>query len=157
VKIVHALTASDMFNEVMNHFDWADIIIKAAAVGDFTPSNVIQGKIKKGEKDLTLTLKPTKDILLEIGRRKDGKTIVGFAAECENIIENSKEKLRGKNADLIVANDISKVGSGFGQDTNVAYFVERSGPVEELPLMSKSDLANRVFDKILEIGASIDS
>jgi phosphopantothenoylcysteine decarboxylase / phosphopantothenate---cysteine ligase len=157
VKIVHALTASDMFNEVMNHFDWADIIIKAAAVGDFTPSNVIQGKIKKGKKDLTLTLKPTKDILLEIGRRKDGKTIVGFAAECENIIENSKEKLRGKNADLIVANDISKVGSGFGQDTNVAYFVERSGPVEELPLMSKSDLANRVFDKILEIGASIDS
>jgi phosphopantothenoylcysteine decarboxylase/phosphopantothenate--cysteine ligase len=157
VKIVNALTASDMYQKVMDHFDWADIIIKAAAVGDFTPANVIQGKIKKSKKDLTLTLKPTKDILLEIGRRKDGKTIVGFAAECENIIENSKEKLMGKNADLIVANDISKVGSGFGQDTNAAYFVDRSGPVEELPLMSKTDLASRVLDRILEIRASIGS
>jgi len=157
VDIVNALTASDMYQEVMDHLDWADIIVKAAAVGDFTPSNIIQGKIKKSKKDLTLTLKPTKDILLEIGKRKDGKIIVGFAAECENIIENSKEKLKGKNADLIVANDISKAGSGFGQDTNAAYFVDRSGKVEELPLMSKSDLANRVFDKILEIRANIGS
>jgi phosphopantothenoylcysteine decarboxylase/phosphopantothenate--cysteine ligase len=157
VDIVNALTASDMYQEVMDHLDWADIIVKAAAVGDFTPSNIIQGKIKKSKKDLTLTLKPTKDILLEIGKRKDGKIIVGFAAECENIIENSKEKLKGKNADLIVANDISKAGSGFGQDTNAAYFVDRSGKVEELPLMSKSDLANRVFDKILEIRANIHS
>ncbi len=157
VNIVNAASASDMYQKVMDHLEWAEIIIKAAAVGDFTPSNVIKGKIKKSKKDLSLTLKPTKDILLEIGKRKDGKTIVGFAAECENIIENSRAKLRMKNADLIVANDISKVGSGFGQDTNAAYLVDGSGEVEELPLMSKSDLASRVLDKILEIRANIHS
>ncbi len=157
MNIVNALTAGDMYQEVLDHLDWADVVIKAAAVGDFTPTNVIQGKIKKSKKDFTLRLKATKDILLEIGNRRDGKTIVGFAAEYENIVENAKEKLRVKNADLIVANDISKVGSGFGQDTNAAYFVDKSGEVEELPLMSKSDLANRVLDKIIEIRARIDS
>jgi len=157
VDVVNALTAGDMYEKVMKYFDWADIIIKAAAVGDYTPSTTIQGKVKKDKKEFTLTLKPTRDILLEIGEMKDGKIIVGFAAEYENIIENSKDKLIGKNADLIVANDISKDGSGFGHDTNIAYLVDRSGKVEELPLMSKADLAGRVFDKILEIKGNIYS
>lgn len=157
LQTVNALTASDMHKKVMDHLDWAEIIIKAAAVGDYTPPDVVNGKIKKGRKDLRLVLKPTKDILSEIGKRKNGKTIVGFAAECENIIENAKDKLMSKKADLIVANDISKVGSGFGADTNSAYFVERSGTVEELPLMSKTELAARVFDKILEIRSKIHS
>ncbi|MDA2918981.1 bifunctional phosphopantothenoylcysteine decarboxylase/phosphopantothenate--cysteine ligase CoaBC [Desulfobacterota bacterium AH_259_B03_O07] len=148
VKLVGVISAMDMYHAVMEHFDWSTVVIKAAAVGDYAPSDKIDGKIKKDSRDQILKLKPTKDILLSIGEKKNGKFIVGFAAEYENIIENSMDKLKRKKADLIVANDISKQGSGFGDDPNIVYFVDESERIEELPLMNKTEIAQRVFDKI---------
>ncbi len=148
VKLVNVISASDMYHSVMEHLPWSTIVIKAAGVGDYALSDKFDGKIKKDSKDQILRLKPTQDILLSIGENKNGKFIVGFAAEYENIIENSLDKLRKKKADLIVANDISKEGSGFGEDTNIVYFVDKSERIEELPLMNKTEIARRVFDKI---------
>lgn len=151
VKMINTLSASEMYEAVMKNLDWATVVIKAAAVGDYTPVDPLHGKIKKNSDELNLKFKRTQDILLEVGKRKDGKIVVGFAAEGENIIENAIGKLRKKNADLIVANDILKPRAGFGHDTNIVYFVDRKGEVEELPLMSKTDIADRIFDKILRI------
>jgi len=148
VKLVNVISASDMYHSVMEHLPWSTIVIKAAGVGDYALSDKFDGKIKKDSKDQILRLKPTQDILLSIGEKKNGKFIVGFAAEYENIIENSLDKLRKKKADLIVANDISKEGSGFGEETNVVYLVDKSERIEELPLMNKTEIAKRVFDKI---------
>jgi phosphopantothenoylcysteine decarboxylase/phosphopantothenate--cysteine ligase len=151
VNLINVVSVSDMYEAVMSNLDWATIVIKAAAVGDYTPVNTFQGKLKKGSQEFTLKLKRTQDILLDVGKKKNGRIIVGFAAELENIVENALEKLRKKNADLIVANDILKPGSGFGEDTNTVYFVDRWGRVEELPIMTKAELAERIFDKIIEI------
>jgi len=148
VRLVNVISASDMYHSVMEHLPWSTIVIKAAAVGDYALSDKFDGKIKKDSKDQILRLKPTQDILLSIGEKKNGKFIVGFAAEYENIIENSLDKLRKKKADLIVSNDISKEGSGFGEETNVVYLVDKSERIEELPLMNKTEIAKRVFDKI---------
>ncbi|MGH7889236.1 MAG: phosphopantothenoylcysteine decarboxylase, partial [Thermodesulfobacteriota bacterium] len=151
VKVINVVGVSEMYEAVMRDLDWATIVIKAAAVGDYTPTNSLPGKIKKGPKEFTLALRRTVDILQEVGNRKNGKIVVGFAAEGQDIVDNALEKLRKKNADLIVANDILRPGSGFGEDTNIVYFVDRWGKVEELPIMSKSEVAELIFDKIIEI------
>jgi len=151
VNLINVVSVSDMYEAVISHLDWATIVIKAAAVGDYTPSNTFQGKLKKGSRETTLELKRTVDILSEVGKKKNGRVVVGFAAEIENIVENALEKLRKKNADLIVANDISKPGSGFGEDTNMVYFVDKFGKVEEFSLMTKTEIAQRVYDKIIDI------
>ncbi len=151
VRVINVVGVSDMYEAVMRNLDWATIVIKAAAVGDYTPTNSFAGKIKKGHKDLTLALRRTVDIMQEVGNQKNGKIVVGFAAEGQDIVDNAIEKLRKKNADLIVANDVLKPGSGFGEDTNIVYFVDRWGKVEELPIMSKTDVAELIFDKIIEI------
>jgi len=145
------VTVSDMYEAVMDNLEWATIVIKAAAVGDYTPVNTFEGKISKRAKKLVLELVRTTDILLEVGRRKDNKIVVGFAAETENVIENALTKLRVKKLDLIVANDVSKSGAGFEKDTNIVYFVDRWGKVEELPLLTKSEIAERIFDKVIQI------
>ncbi len=154
VNLINVVSVSDMYEAVMSHLDWATIVIKAAAVGDYTPVNRFQGKMKKGLKEFTLELKQTVDILSEVGKKKNGKIVVGFAAEAESIVENALGKLRKKNTDLIVANDISKPGVGFGADASIAYFVDRRGKIEELPLMTKTEIAERIFDKIIEIKRS---
>ncbi len=152
INIINTSTVAEMYEEVMKRLDWATIIIKAAAVGDYAPEEPLIGKIKKDNEELTLRLKPTKDILSDVGLKKNGKLVVGFSAECENIIENSIAKLRKKRLDLIVANDITREGSGFGGDTNSVYLIDKSECVDELPIMGKDEVARRVFDKILEIG-----
>jgi phosphopantothenoylcysteine decarboxylase/phosphopantothenate--cysteine ligase len=151
VSLINVIGVSDMYEAVMRNLSWATIVIKAAAVGDYRPVETFQGKLKKTSKESTLRLKRTEDILLEVGRHKNGRIVVGFAAESENIVENALGKLRKKNADLIVANDISKPGIGFGEDTNMVCFVDRWGRVEELPIMTKTEIAERIFDKIIEI------
>ncbi len=151
IKVERVKSSLDMYNSVMEHLSWATLVIKAAAVGDYAPKETFGGKLKKTSDELTLHLSRTTDILSEVGRRKNGRFIVGFAAEMENIVENALEKLRGKNLDLIVANDLSQRGAGFGEDTNIVYFIDRNGKVEELPIMTKDDIAERVFDKILEL------
>ena len=152
INIINTSTVAEMHEEVMKRLDWATIIIKAAAVGDYALEKPIDGKIKKDRDELNLSLKPTLDILSDVGLKKNGRIVVGFSAECENIIENSIAKLRKKRLDLIVANDITREGSGFGGDTNIVYLIDRSECVDELPIMGKDEVARRVFDKILEIG-----
>ncbi|MGQ0794162.1 MAG: bifunctional phosphopantothenoylcysteine decarboxylase/phosphopantothenate--cysteine ligase CoaBC [Deltaproteobacteria bacterium] len=151
VELIPVLSVAEMHRAVMDSLDWSSVVIKAAAVGDYSPINAVVGKIKKGPNEFTLHLVRTVDILQELGRVKNGKILVGFAAEAENIVENAMGKLRKKNLDLIVANDILAPGSGFGEDTNVAYFLDKTGKVEEYPLLAKSELAERILDRIAEI------
>ena len=100
---------------------------------------------------MSLNLKPTRDILQEVGMNKNGRFVVGFAAETENLLKNAKDKLKKKNADLIVANDLTKPGAGFEVDTNLVHFIYGKGQKDDLPLISKAEIARRVFDKIIEL------
>ena len=147
VNVVPVSSAHDMYEAVMAHANESDIIIKSAAVADYTPSTVANEKMKKSDSDLSIALSRTKDILLELGQKKrDGQFLCGFAMETQNLLENASKKLSSKNADLIVANSLRTEGAGFGVSTNVATLITRSG-VEELPLMSKADLANIILDR----------
>ncbi len=147
-KIIQVENSDDMYKSVMEHLDWSTIVIKAAAVGDYTPENTVNGKIKKDDKDRVLKLKRTQDILKDIGKNKKDKIVIGFAAETENLISNAQDKLKRKNADLIVANDVSKKGAGFEEETNIAHLVYGQDKIDELPLMPKSQLAQKILDKI---------
>lgn len=128
-----------------------DIIIKSAAVADYTPSHKSQSKIKKSEGDMRIELQRTHDILFETGQqKKENQILVGFAAETDDIMNNAVSKMKRKNLDLIVANDVKKEGAGFGTDTNIVNIIDRSGAITELPLMDKSLVAARLFDRIAE-------
>jgi len=151
VKTITVDSSEDMYKSVMEILDWSTIVIKAAAVGDYTPTSTQNRKIKKDDKYKILKLKRTKDILHDIGKKKNGKIVIGFAAETDNLIKNAQDKLKRKNADLIVANDISQLGAGFEGDTNIAHLVYGKNCIDKLPLMPKSVLAQKIFDKIYEI------
>lgn len=153
VKVVNIESSSDMYDAVMEHLDWSTVVIKAAAVGDYTPVERENGKIKKDDKNKTLELKRTDDILSEIGKNKNGRIIIGFAAETDNLINNAKEKLKKKNADMIVANNVSQSGAGFEEDTNIAHLIYGNSS-EELAIMPKSLLAKKILDKIPDIKKS---
>ncbi len=148
IKLIKINTAQEMYNTVVNHFDHFDALVMAAAVADYTPLNKFSGKIKKQGKPLTIELKPTIDILKSMGKRKKKQVVVGFAAEVENIIENAKEKLEQKNLDMIVLNDISKKGAGFGLDTNIISIIDKAGNVAEYPIMKKEAVAGVILDKV---------
>ncbi len=150
VRTINVENSDDMYKSVMEHLDWSTIVIKAAAVGDYTPEKAENGKIKKGDKDRVLKLKRTRDILEQIGKKKNGRIVVGFAAETDDLINNAKDKLKRKNADMIVANNISQKGAGFEEDTNIAHLVYGEN-IEELPLMPKSLMAQKILDKIHHI------
>jgi len=151
VKTINVGSSKDMYKSVMEFLDWSTIVIKAAAVGDYTPTKTQNEKIKKDDRDKILKLKRTKDILYNIGRKKNGRMVVGFAAETDNLLKNAQGKLKRKNADLIVANDVSQSGAGFEEDTNIAHFVYGNNCIDELPLMPKSVLAQKIFDKVFEL------
>ncbi len=153
-KVIDVVSAGDMYESVMEYLDWATIVIKAAAVGDYTPSEKINGKIKKDEDSMILNLKRTKDILKAVGEKKNGRMVIGFAAETDDLIGHAKEKLKRKNADLFIANDVSLPGAGFEAETNIVHFVYRDGKTEELPGAAKSEIARKIFDKILELKTS---
>ncbi|MFI5322835.1 MAG: bifunctional phosphopantothenoylcysteine decarboxylase/phosphopantothenate--cysteine ligase CoaBC [Thermodesulfobacteriota bacterium] len=153
-KLVNVVSAGDMYESVMEHLDWSTIVIKAAAVGDYTPSERINTKIKKDNNKMVLNLERTKDILKTIGENKNSRIVVGFAAETENLLKNARDKLKRKNADMIIANDISAPGAGFETDTNIVKLVYRDGKTEEIARSPKSVIAKKVFDKILEIKTS---
>ncbi len=150
VELIHTESASDMYDAVIKHLKWSTIVIKAAAVGDYTPQIKQNGKIKKESGKKTIELKQTRDILKEVGGKKNGRIVIGFAAESENLIKNAKEKLKSKKADMIVANNILEPGAGFEKDTNRVHLLY-GGNTEELPLMSKSDIAQKVLDRISSI------
>jgi phosphopantothenoylcysteine decarboxylase/phosphopantothenate--cysteine ligase len=148
VRLINVESSSDMYEAVMEHLEWSTIVVKAAAVGDYTPVSRQNGKIKKDSNNKTIELERTRDILKEVGGKKNGRIIIGFAAESEDLIKNAKDKLKRKKADMIVANNILEPGAGFEVDTNIVHLLYGKGSAEELPPMSKSDVARRVFDKI---------
>lgn len=148
VNVVEAETAEDMYNEVSSYAPYADIIIKSAAVADYTPLTVAEEKIKKGEGGAEIRLKRTKDILKHLGEtRRNGQFVCGFSMETENVLENSSAKLKKKNVNMICANSLKEEGAGFGTDTNVISIITKDG-IRELPKMSKFDAANAILDEI---------
>ncbi len=148
VDVVEVRSAEDMFNAVTQRFDDCDIVIKAAAVADYTPESTADEKIKKKDGDLYISLKRTKDILKYLGEHKKGQYICGFSMETENMLENSKAKLKKKNADMIAANSLRTAGAGFAADTNVLTLITENS-IDEMPLMSKDEAAHRIFDRII--------
>ena len=121
---------------------------------DYRPRQMAAGKIKKSEAEMVLALERNPDILAEAGKQKDHRILVGFAAETENLLHNARSKLKEKNLDLIVANDVTLPGAGFEVDTNIVKFLDRSQKVEELPLMTKEELADRILDRIVQLKKS---
>ncbi len=151
VDLIKVTNAAEMAEAVKVYAPQSDIIVKAAAVADYTPERVADQKIKKSDDSLMLHLCRTEDILAFLGKNKrNGQFICGFSMETENLIENSKAKLKKKNADLICANSIKTEGAGFAVDTNVITLISNSG-VKELPLMSKGQAAACIFDEIVNL------
>ena len=149
-ELVPVVSAENMYNAVMKYKDEADIIIKSAAVADYTPITARSEKIKKQSGDMSIELKRTRDILKELGQsRRENQFICGFAMETENLIENAVKKLESKNVDMIVANSLKTEGAGFGTDTNVVTLITKDGKTE-LPLMSKTDVAMKILDIVSE-------
>lgn len=154
VNTISVTTAEEMFIEVTKRAKEQQIIIKAAAVADYTPAETAEEKVKKKEGDLSIPLKRTKDILGYLGaHREEGQFLCGFSMETENMLENSIAKLVKKNLDMVIANNLKVEGAGFGTNTNVVTIITRKGG-EQLPLMSKDDVADRILDAILKERAS---
>lgn len=148
VDVVNTVSAEDMYREVMSRAAQQDIIVKAAAVADYTPAVTADSKLKKSDSDMSIELVRTKDILKALGKEKrPGQVICGFSMETDDLLENSRRKLESKNCDMICANSLRTEGAGFGVDTNVLTLITREDS-EELPLMSKDEAAHRVLDKL---------
>ena len=145
INFIEVDSAEDMKTEVFKHFDDLDYLIMAAAVSDFSPSSVIQEKIKKDSFSFTLSLSQTPDILKEAGERKKNQKLVGFALETENLLENGYKKLKEKNLDMIVINKPTK-NSGFEVETNKVTIILRGGDVYRFPLLSKEEVSKIIFD-----------
>lgn len=150
IDVIPVVSANEMYDEVHNYFQDADIAILSAAVADFTPKNVAIQKIKKTETTLTLELVKTKDILASLGAIKTKQYLVGFALETDNELENAKGKLKKKNLNLIVLNSLNDTGAGFKSDTNKVTFIDDEEQITEHQLKSKADVATDLLIKILE-------
>ncbi len=151
VHSVPVTTAEDMFWEVTAAAPEQDFIIKAAAVADYTPVTVADGKIKKKDGDMSIPLKRTRDILKYLGEHKrPGQKICGFSMETDNVLENSAGKLVSKNCDMICANSLRTAGAGFGVDTNVITLITRDG-FDTLDLMTKEQAAHKILDRLLQL------
>ena len=149
--VVNVVSAEDMYREVTARADEQDIIIKAAAVSDYTPAAASDSKLKKSDADMSIPLVRTRDILKALGEKKrPGQLLCGFSMETDNVLENSRRKLESKNCDMICANSLRTEGAGFGVDTNVLTLITREG-CDELPLMSKDEAAHKVLDKLLSM------
>lgn len=151
IKSIAVTTAEDMFNAVTQISDEQDIIIKAAAVADYTPSTVASGKIKKSDSDMRIELNRTKDILAYLGEnKKDSQVICGFSMETDNLLENSRKKLISKNCDMICANSLSTEGAGFKSDTNIITVITKDS-IDALEKMSKEEAAHIILDKLVNL------
>ena len=151
VEVISITSAQQMFEAVAAEAPTADFIFKAAAVADYTPSEVSDEKMKKKDADLSIPLKRTQDILKFLGEnRRDDQVICGFSMETENMIQNSRAKLEKKKVDMICANNLKQSGAGFGVDTNVITLITADNTVE-LPLLSKDDAANAILDKAVTL------
>jgi phosphopantothenoylcysteine decarboxylase/phosphopantothenate--cysteine ligase len=154
VTFLPVTTALEMRERVLEHLESTHILVKSAAVLDFRPRVQRREKVKKEEADLILELERNPDILAEVGTRKGDRVLVGFAAETDNLLDYGKRKLKEKNLDLIIVNDISCSDIGFGSDDNTVVIMDREGGVEELPKMSKDRLADHILDRVLNLPPS---
>jgi phosphopantothenoylcysteine decarboxylase/phosphopantothenate--cysteine ligase len=154
VGLIRVRTAQEMKEAVLSRFDSASIVIKAAAVSDYRPVNVSDHKIKKADESLALELSRTPDILRRLGKIKGDRLLVGFAAETEDLVKNAETKLKEKNLDMIVANNVQMSDSGFGVDTNRVTLIFADARQESLSLMSKDDLADLILDRVKGIRGS---
>jgi len=157
VTLVRVRTASQMRAAVMEHFERAGIIVKAAAVADYHLASVPVMKIKKTAARISLELDPTPDILAEVGRNKGGRLLIGFAAETENLVEEARRKLESKNCDMVVANLVGQEGTGFESDRNEVVLVLKTGETVPLPAASKREIAGRIFDHALRLRLALDA
>jgi phosphopantothenoylcysteine decarboxylase/phosphopantothenate--cysteine ligase len=152
VECLSITSAEEMKKAVLGRFPWCDTVIMAAAVADFRPKRPASQKIKKrGGPVRELALEPTDDILLELSSRRTDQLIVGFAAETQDLLAHAREKLHAKRVDMIVANDVSAPGCGFGSESNRVVLLDRTGGIFELPLLPKREVADRILTRILEV------
>ncbi len=148
VERIDVLSAEEMYRAVMERFPQADGAVMCAAVADYTPAQVSTTKLKKGEGDLVIRLKRTKDIAAEAGRTKGGRLLVGFALETDHERDNALDKMRRKHFDFIVLNSLRDPGAGFAGDTNKITLMDAQGDIDEYPLETKSAAAVRIADRI---------
>ena len=151
VNVISIDSANDMFEAVTSLAEEQDMIIKSAAVADYTPETVADQKIKKKDGDMSIPLTRTQDILSYLGsHKKEGQLLCGFSMETENMLENSRQKLAKKNADMIVANNLRDTGAGFGTDTNVVTMITKNHEIE-LPLLSKEEVADALLTELAKM------
>ena len=148
VKYIPVTSAREMREAVATYSPDVDAVIMAAAVADYRPEKEYPRKLKKGEDRLTVDLVRNPDILEELGRKKDKRILVGFSAQTDNDIDKARQKLKSKNLDLIISNNISSPGSGFGTDTNQIVLIERDGTCRRWPLLEKDEVARRIIKNI---------
>ena len=153
-EFIPVISAADMLAAVMKNFGWCDALIMSAAVADWRPKNVADRKLKKAEMSPVLELERTADILQAVAEIKQNRIAVGFAAETDNMLAEARRKLHSKRLDLIVANDVSRADAGFEVDTNAVTLVSDEA-VEELPLMSKRSVAEKLIEHIERIAARL--
>lgn len=151
VRVVSVNTAQEMYDKVMEYFSGFDIMIFAAAVGDYRCADIHSNKIKKMDDEISIKLVKNPDIAKEIGALKGDRIHIGFSAETENLLDNAVKKLSSKNFDMIVANDVTMEGAGFGTDTNIVKIVSSDGSIRELAKMSKYDVADEILNEALNI------
>ena len=150
-EVISVTTANEMYEAVMNNYQTCSGMIMMAAVADYRSETVEENKIKKTSDQMTIHLVKNHDIAAELGKVKGERILVGACAETENLLENATKKIQAKNFDLIMANDVTEEGAGFGVDTNIVQIVSKDGTITKLPLMSKRDVAERLVSTIVAI------
>ncbi len=150
-RFIDVKSAQDMYDTCIEYFDEMDIVVKSAAVADYRPKNISSSKLKKQPGDMTIEFTRNPDILMELGKRKEDQVLVGFAAETDDLTENAMKKIKSKNLDFIVANNVKDEGAGFGHDTNVVSIIDKNMDIQNLPMMSKDELAIKIYDRIIDM------
>jgi phosphopantothenoylcysteine decarboxylase/phosphopantothenate--cysteine ligase len=155
IEHVSVRSAEQMLAAVKSHFPRATIVAMAAAVSDYRPASVAKSKTKKSEGAATLDLVRTPDIIGSLGASKGNRLFIGFAAETDDVVAYARKKLKDKKLDLILANDVSRKDAGFDVETNAGTLIDRTGHEEELPVMSKREMADRILDRAVELKPSL--
>ena len=148
VEVIGVESADEMYEAVLSRYDGVDVVIKSAAVADYRPKTYHDRKIKKQPGEQVIELERTKDILHELGKKKDHQLLIGFAAETDHVDEYAMKKLTSKNADMIVANNIQEAGAGFGIDTNIVTFYKSDGEMKKWPILTKNEVAQKIIDEV---------
>lgn len=151
IETINVNSSLDMYDAVMQNYEDCGVAVLVAAVADYRCRNIADRKIKKTEKDMFIELEKNPDIAIELGKVKGGRIVVGTCAETDNMVENARDKLVRKNFDLIMANDVTMEGAGFGTDTNIVKLIGKDGFMRELPIMKKIEVAHEILDEVVKL------